>query len=164
MPQQAQKRDHSAGANGSSHKILHFLRETSEGTVQSEGERALDLVSQAAELIRGTEERALEIEKRAQRFAEGAAEEVRRTRSRIKELEVDRQLTEKYAREVCAKLEEADKALQHAQSRISAAEDRLLDAERRAEIAEARATEAEASIRRIEEAIRTKLLDKRSGT
>ena len=67
----------------STEEILRFLP-ASERSTEIEGEIALRLVFQVAEVIRGTEDRANTIEKRAQSLVESAVDELKHAGDLIK--------------------------------------------------------------------------------
>ena len=103
----------------------------------NDGESALDLVFQAAELVGNMQEEARQREARAQSLCRSAVEKLRFAERRA---------------------ETAESALSLAESRLSSAEARLCAAELRAKSAETRAHELDQALSRIEDAIRTKLL------
>ena len=119
---------------------------------------ALDLVSEAAGVIRDIQERAAESEARAKAMAEGALEKLQAAVSRIESAEAARDAAEEALGRLSAKLQEAEHELGRTQSRIVAAERRLADAERQMRAAETRAANAEKAVSQIEDAIRTQLV------
>ena len=86
---------------------------------------ALELVSQAAEVVKGIEDRANEIESYARNIAERAAERLWIAEQRIQELEAERRAAEACISEAHAKIERAEQALQLERARVKAAEDQL---------------------------------------
>jgi chromosome segregation ATPase len=119
---------------------------------------ALDLVSEAAGVIRGIRERAAESEARATALAESALEKLQVAVSRIQSAEAARDAAQETLSRLSAKLQEAEQELGRTQSRIVAAERRLADAERGMRAAETRAANAEKAVSQIEDAIRTQLV------
>jgi DNA repair exonuclease SbcCD ATPase subunit len=117
--------------------VLNFPRERSDRRANGDGQSALDLVYQAAELVSDIQEEARQRETRAQNLCRSAVEKLR--------------LAERRA-------EAAESALSLAESRLSSAEARLSAAELRAKNAETKARELDQALSRIEEAIRTRLL------
>jgi chromosome segregation ATPase len=156
---QEQRRDQMANSDSPVSKILRFLHAPRRST-KGDGETALDLVFQAGEISRGTEDRANALEKRARSLTQSAIEKLKQAKNRIQELENKQQLIEERMSKVTVRMQEAVKALKWANSRIAAAEDRVIQAELRAGAAETRAS-MEVTVRRIEVAILTHLLRKR---
>ena len=105
--------------------------------VRNDGQSAIDLVYQAAEVVGNLQDHARETEIRAQTLCRGAIEKLRLAERRT---------------------EAAEKALNIAESRIASAEARLSAAELRAKKAETWARELDQSLTLIEDAIRSKLL------
>jgi hypothetical protein len=155
-------RDHIANSDSidQTDKVLRF-RNSPAFSTENEGEAALDLIYQAAEVIRGIEDRANTTEARAQCLAQDAIEKLQLAENRIQSLETERRAAEACVSEASVKIRETEKALNQAESRIEAAENQLSQTELRARIAETRAGEAEKALIRIEEAIRTQLLGQR---
>jgi flagellin-like hook-associated protein FlgL len=116
---------------------------------------ALNLVSQAGEVMRELHDRVSETEAHAQYLITRAIEKLQQSESRAEAAEIKRRQAEEDAKRAIATIEELEKTLAAAQSRVVAAE-------QRAEIAEARAdeaaNEAATALMRIEDAIRIKLL------
>ena len=139
-------------------KVLNFRRAPA-GPAQSQDTEAVDLVHQAAEVVRGAQDRAAKIEARAEDLVKRAIEKLQIAENRIRSAEVEQQAAETGLNEAGARIHMAEKALQRAQARIATAEAQLSAAEVRARTAEARAAEAEKALRRIEHAIRTQILE-----
>jgi uncharacterized coiled-coil DUF342 family protein len=122
---------------------------------RDDGATALDLVHQAAEIFKGMENHAREIEARAQSAYESLAEKLRAA-------EKQRDAAERTRREVVnefnGKLQDISRALQQAQSRIAGAEERTVAAEYRAQAAEVRLYRVNQELAAVGEAIRTRLL------
>jgi len=121
-----------------SEKVLAFPKRTE--PVKNDGQSAIDLVYQAAEVVGNLHHNARETEIRAQTLCRTAHEKLR--------------LAERRA-------ESAENALNLAESRIASAEAKLSAAELNAKKAETKARELEQALTLIEEAIRTRLLGER---
>ena len=119
-------------------KVLAFPRRTE--PVKNDGQSAIDLVYQAAEVVGNLHQNARETEIRAQTLCRTAHEKLR--------------LAERRA-------ESAENALNLAESRIASTEAKLSAAELNVKNAETRARELEQALTLIEEAIRTRLLGER---
>jgi hypothetical protein len=122
-------------------KVLEFPRGRTE-PVRNDGQSAIDLVYQAAEVVGNLHHHAREIEIRAQTLCRTAHEKLRLAERRI---------------------ESAENALNLAESRIASAEAKLSAAELRAKNAETRARQLDQALTLIEEAIRTRLLGESQG-
>jgi chromosome segregation ATPase len=107
------------------------------GQTRNEGQSALDLVYQAAEVVGSLQDEARQIEARAQSLCRDAIEKLRSAERRT---------------------EASQNALNIAESRIASAEARLSAAELRASKAENRARELDQALTQIEQAIKTRLL------
>ncbi len=138
-----------------------FLGVGQRAPTSDEGAQVLDLVSVAAEMLKGLERRADDTETRAQALVNRALEKLQVALNHIDTLENARVAA---ARESDRRLREAGEALRHAKSRIADAEVQLSDAEARVQAAEARALKAEDTLVRIEGAIRTQLLGAKQET
>lgn len=123
-----------------------------------DGEIALDLVYQAAEMVRSIENRANEFESRARGLAEEATEKLKLAERHIHDLEAQQRAAETCIQQAHIKLQEAGEALKRERARVQAAENRLPQLEMRARSAEARAQECEHALARIEDAIRSQIL------
>lgn len=128
-----------------------------------ESDAAVALVYQAAEAIRGIEDRATASEARAQGLVQDAAEKLQAAENRIRVLEVERRAAHASLNEATLKIQEAQKAVEQAALRIAVAESALSEADLRARTAETRAGDAEKALGRIELAIRTHLLGQRQA-
>jgi chromosome segregation ATPase len=137
--------------------VLNFPNVPS-ATTSRDGGTALDLVYQAAEMIRSIENRANEFESRARGLAEEATEKLKRAERHIQDLEVQQRAAETCIQQAHLKLQEAGEALKRERARVQTAENRLPQLEMRARSAEARAQECENALARIEDAIRTQIL------
>jgi hypothetical protein len=103
----------------------------------NDGQSALELVLQAAELVGNMQEEVRQRETQAQSLCRGAIEKLRLAEQRV---------------------EAAESALSLAESRLSSAEARLAAAELQAKNAETRARELDQALSSVEDAIRTRLL------
>jgi hypothetical protein len=115
---------------------LAFPRERTE-PVRNDGQSAIDLVYQAAEVVGNMQDHARQTEIRAQTLCRNAIEKLRLAETRA---------------------DAAENSLNLAESRIASAEARLCAAELRAKSAETRARELDQALTLIEKAIRTRLL------
>ena len=121
--------------------VLAFPRERTE-PVRNDGQSAIDLVYQAAEVVGNVHDHARRMEIRAQTLCKNALEKLRFAERRT---------------------EAAEKALNIAESRIASAEARLCAAEHRAKKAETMARELDQALTLVEEAIKTRLLGEDLG-
>ena len=119
-------------------KVLVFPRRNE--PMRNDGQSAIDLVYQAAEVVGTLHHKARETEIRAQNLCRTANEKLRLAEMRA---------------------ESAENALNLAESRIASAEAKLSAAELNVKNAETRARELEQALTLIEEAIRTRLLGER---
>jgi chromosome segregation ATPase len=119
---------------------------------------ALDLVSEAAGVIRGIQSRAAESEARAKALAESALEKLQLAEARIQSAEAARSMAQEAVAKLSARLQEAEQELVRTRTRIVNAENALVNAERQMKAAEARAINAEKAVGQIENAIRTQLV------
>ena len=122
--------------NEDSSNVLNFPQGRTDRRT-NDGQSALDLVFQAAELVGNMQEEARQKETRAQSLCLEAIEKLRFAERRV---------------------EAAESALSLAESRLSSAEARLAAAELRAKNAETRARELDQALSRVEDAIRSRLL------
>jgi len=123
-----------------------------------DGAAVLYLVYRAAEALTAAENRATDIEARAETLATRTAEELKLTKQQMHAVDAERQAIEADLREANSRIQEYEIALKNSESRVAAAEAKLTAAERRALEAETRANAARAALVRVEEAIRTHLL------
>ena len=164
-------RDHIAnhGALDSAENVLSF--QSSPNSKMNPGAAALDVVYQAAELIRDVDNYATERNARAETLARQAIEKLKIAHDCVLSAESRRlaaeagikEFSDRLENELSVRLQEVEKVVEQTASRIAAAEAQLSAAEQRARIAEARATEAENALRRIEEAIRIQIIEKMPG-
>jgi DNA repair exonuclease SbcCD ATPase subunit len=142
-----------AASNAIGQNILSFPGDTPAASRYGTSS-ALDLVSEAAEVIRGIQDRAAESEARAKALAECALEKLQLAEARIHSAEAARGLAQDALSKLNARLQE----LTRTQSRIAAAENQLANAERQMRAAETRAINAEKAVNQIEDAIRAQLV------
>lgn len=128
------------------------------------GRAALDLVDQAADLVRSIEDHAYDSESRARGLAEDAVKRLQASEKEIQRLEKKQAAAEACIEDIRTKLQQTADALERERERVRAAENLLPQLEMRARAAEARAAECENALSRIENAIRTKLLRDGSST
>jgi chromosome segregation ATPase len=128
-----------------------------------DGSAAIDLVSQATEMIRSIQDRAFETETRAKTLVERAIEKLRFTEARIKSAETARVAAEESLCKASAKLHEAERELARTESRIANAEIQLTNAEHSIKAAEMRAINAEKAVKQIEQAIVNQLVGLERG-
>src|SRR5262249_25748381 len=94
--------------------IVHFRADND--APRHEASSALDLVSQAASVIRGIEERAAESEARARALAEAALEKLEIAERRIADAETARMKAEDTLVRLSARLQEAERELARSQA------------------------------------------------
>ena len=123
-----------------------------------EAPAALDLVSEAAEVIRGIQDRAFETETRARALAESAIEKLTLADARIQSAEAELNAVREALSKVSARLQEAEQEVAKARSRIATVEAQLANAQQSMAVVETRAITAENAVGQIEAAIRTQLL------
>jgi hypothetical protein len=140
--------------------ILTFQHDLS-GPRKDQGALTIQMVHQAAELIRGMERQAADIESRAQDLAKRVIVELGLAEQRLCFAEAERQASEAGINKASLRVHEADIALEDAESLIASIEAKLSAAEEQADAAEARAKEAEKALISIEDAIRIHLLGQR---
>jgi predicted nucleic acid-binding Zn-ribbon protein len=136
--------------------VVHFPADTA--PPRTGPSAALDLVSQAANVIRGIEERAAETEARARGLAEAALEKLEAAEIRISDAERARIHAEDTLVRLGARLQEAERQLARTQALLVAAENRSADAEHQLRAAEARANNSEKAVGQIEDAIRAQIV------
>jgi hypothetical protein len=153
----------------SAENVLNFKRPPY--SADNPGVETLDLVYEAAELIRNVGDSAAETQSRAETLAKQAIEMLKIAHARVESAESERRIAQTEIKEFSdrtekalnIKLQEIEKLMEEADARIVAAEAQLSAAEQRARTAEIRANEAENALRRIEETIRTRILEKIPG-
>ena len=122
---------------------------------EREASAALDLVYQAADAFRASQDRARETEAHAQHLCRQASEKLRQAEKRA-------ETAERAYRELMVaveqKLKDAHRALEQAQANLSVQMDKQVATEFRAQQAEAEAREAKRALELVEEAIRRRLL------
>jgi chromosome segregation ATPase len=151
-------REQVAKASSGDHaeNVVHFPADTA--PPRNDPSTALDLVSQAASVIRGIEERAAESEARARALAQAAVEKLERAEIRISDAETARIHAEDTLVRLSARLQEAERELARTQARLVAAENRLANAEHQLHAAESRASQADNAVNQIEDAIRAQIM------
>src|ERR1035441_6644816 len=145
-------------AVGSAENILSLRRPQNSET--SPGAAVLNLIYQAADLIRDVDDYAAERHARAI-LAKQAIEKVEIAEARVRSAESGRLAAEAETKEFSDRLQEVEKVLEQTTSRVAATEAQLSAAEQRARTDEMQADEADDALKRIEEAIRTQILEKR---
>jgi hypothetical protein len=150
-----------SSAVGSAENILSLRRPPNSET--SPGAAVLNLIYQAADLIRDVDDYAAERQACAETLAKQAIEKVEIAEARVRSAESGRLAAEAETKEFSDRLQEVEKVMEQTASHIAATEAQLSAAEQRARTAEMRADEAEDALKRIEEAIRTQILEKRFG-
>jgi predicted RNase H-like nuclease (RuvC/YqgF family) len=132
---------------------------------------ALDLVYQAAEVIRANEQRAaktkaetLDLARRAIERLESAEKQLRSAYEAERTSKARAHTAETNAMRLEARVEELEKLLRDTQSLVSAMQTKLSNAELRAKSAEAQATQAKTALVCVENAIRTQLLGERRAS
>jgi exonuclease VII large subunit len=164
-------RDHIAnhGALDSAENVLSF--QSSPNSKMNPGAAALDVVYQAAELIRDVDNYAAERHARAETLARQAIEKLKIAHDCVQSAESRRlaaeaeikEFSDRVGKELSVKLQKIEEAMEQTASRIAATEAQLSAAEQRARTAEMRANDAENALKRIEEAIRSRILAKMPG-
>src|SRR5450631_3880095 len=149
--------------------VLSFQR--SPNSKMNPGAAALDVVYQAAELIRDVDNYATERNARAETLARQAIEKLKIAHDCVQSAESRRlaaeaeikEFSDRVGKELSVKLQKVEEAMEQTASRIAATEAQLSAAKQRARTAEMRANDAENALKRIEEAIRSRILDKMPG-
>lgn len=131
-------------------RILRFPN-APERAKRNEGEEALNLIYQAAKLVRGVEDRAAATEARARDLTEMAVARLQSVTEQLLALEAERHAAD-------AKLQDSAKALVQAEAHIASLEQQLAQSELRTSEAQAKFSDMERSVERITEAIRVQLL------
>jgi hypothetical protein len=162
-------RDHIANysAFDSAENVLSFGRQPNSET--GPGAAALNLVYQAADLIRDVDNYAAERQSRAETLAQQAIEKLKIAHDCVRSEQSGRLAAEakikafsdRLENEINVRLQDVEKVMQQTTSRMAVTEAQLSIAEQRAKAAEMRANEAEDALKRIEDAIRTRILEKR---
>ena len=118
----------------------------------------LDLVFQAADAIKCREDRAAEIEARAQDLAQRALDELQHAKKRIQDTENAQRVAEARALDTFEKNRALEKILKQHEALIAATQAKLSAAEQYSQTIEARAQKAEYALARLEDGIRSKLV------
>jgi chromosome segregation ATPase len=130
------------------------FRNTAPTAAKRDGGTAMDLVHQAAEVVKAIEDRA-SAEKNM------LCEKLELAQNRIEELEAELRSAQTCIGEARAKLKESEESSRSDQSRLAAAEKKMCELEMRAKTAEGKVKDNTNTLARIEEAIRTQILSKR---
>jgi chromosome segregation ATPase len=130
-------------------------------TIQACGAAALEIVHQAAELIRSLEARATESETRARVIVLQAIENMKFAEGRVHSAEEQTESALAALEEANSRVQEIEEALSRMESQLADSELRLSQAELRANTAEAVASESEKTLSCVEAAIRIHLLEQR---
>jgi chromosome segregation ATPase len=133
--------------------VLRFRNSVAVGATR-DGCTAIDLVSQAAEVIKN-------IEDRASAEQDVMCQKLELAQKRIEELEADLRSAQRCISEARSKLRESDETSRIDRSRLEVAEKKMCELEMRARTAESHAKDNSTTLARIEEAIRTQILVKR---
>jgi hypothetical protein len=136
-------------------------------TAKASSDRAsgFDLIDQAAEALRVSEQRASHAEEKAQKISGKAVEAVRAAQLRIEQMQAQARLIEQHAAEQAKLAQEriaktealAQERIDQAQTRAQDAEERARTAESRLRAAEVRANDAEERLEQLHAALRRKL-------
>jgi chromosome segregation ATPase len=141
----------------SAENIMNFPGDNAAAT-RHDASAALDLVSRAAETIRGLQDRLVESEARAKASAASVIEKLQLAYARVQYAEAERGKAQGNLSKLNERLEEVERELARAQSRIATAEAQLANAERLLKASDTRAINAEKAVGQIEDAIRTQLI------
>ncbi len=149
--------------------VLSFRRPPDPTT--DRGTAALELINQVADLIKNADDYAHERQTRAETLAKLAIEKLKIADARVDSAELNwraaeaeiKTLKDRVENEFSIKVQELEKLMEGANSRVVAAEAQVLAAEQRAKAAEIRANKTENVLKRVEEALRTQILQQRSG-
>ncbi len=126
-------------------------------SVEDRTAAALELVSEAAAAMKGSEEHAAEMVARAEALANQAFERLQAAEARIQRAEAGKRNAELEAADTAEALARVRHELEQAEARLSECLTQLAAAEDRANLFEQRANDAEAAFERIVEAVRTQL-------
>ena len=124
------------------------------------GATAIDLVHQAAAMMKAIENQAAETSARAQTLAQKAVEQLHAAEARIRALTSAQGETETRLKEAAARADAFEQMARTTQAQIAAMEQRVSATENRARQAATRATEAENILVRVQNAIQHQLLAK----
>jgi hypothetical protein len=109
-------------------KVKEPLESYKDPARQSDPTPAFDLLHQLAEVIREKDDRATEIEARANALAQCAVDELQRADARLRFAETARRAAEAAVNEASARIENLEGKIESLQSRIATAEADLLSA------------------------------------
>lgn len=128
-----------------------------------DGEATLNLVFQAANLVRDLEGRLNENREYAQSLTQKVVAKLRAAEERIRELEAAQRAAQVKIDDANVMAQKAGEDLRSEQSRARAAEEQVRQVELRVKSAEDRASEIGKAVAQVEEAIRTQLLGYRAA-
>jgi chromosome segregation ATPase len=134
------------------------------GVEDDPGAAALNLIQEAAMVVRRSEDHCTEMKSRTRALLERAIEQLERAAERIESLEADCQSRNALIAEANARALMTEDALKRWEDRFGAIEAQISAAEFRARSAEARAIRAEDALREVEEAIRSQILGRKRST
>jgi chromosome segregation ATPase len=143
-------------------RLLVFPNSPSSATAR-DGEATLNLVFQAANLVRDLEDRLNENAAYAQSLTQKVVEKLRAAGERIRELQAAQGAAQVKIDDANVMAQKANEDLRSEQSRARAAEEQARRFESRVESAEARASELGKAVAQVEDAIRTQLLGYRAA-
>jgi chromosome segregation ATPase len=138
--------------------LLRFPNSPAFAIARDDKATAVDLVYQAANLVRDLQNRADENERYAQTIAEKAVGKLSAAAERIRKLEAEQRAAQDKIDKANVMFRETAEAIKLEQSRARAVEEQVRQLELRVRNAEARASESENAVAQAEDAIRTHLL------
>jgi chromosome segregation ATPase len=139
-------------------RVISLRSRSVPGTECEQQGHAIELIEQAADLMRTLEQQAFDLQSRAHRIGEDAIKRLQNAQAHIDLLEAERDKAEAAANEAFLRLRELEKAFERSASQLVSAEARLFEAERRASVADERSQKAEKMLVAVENAIRNRLL------
>jgi chromosome segregation ATPase len=148
--------------NFSNERLLVFPNSPAPATAR-DGDVTLDLVLQAANLVRDLEGRLNENAEYARNLTQKVVTKLRTAEERIRELEETLRAAQVRIDDANVMSEKASEDLRAEQSRAGAAEEQVRQLELRVKNAEARASESGNAVAQVEDAIRTQLLGHRTA-
>jgi hypothetical protein len=135
-------------------RVLWHLAAAPTADMRGGNGAVLELVYQAAEVVKAIENQAIEAQKTSY-------QQLQFMQRRIEELETELRAAQLLVSEARTKLKESEEVARAQTGRLEAAEKKTCQLEMRARTAEAKARENADAVARIEEAIRTQILEKR---
>ena len=148
--------------NFSNERLLVFPNSPAPATA-GDGEAILNLVFQAASLVRDLEGRLNENAEYAQTLTQRVVAKLRAAEERIRELEAAQRAAQVKIDDANVMAQKAREDLRSEQSRARAAEEQVHQLELRVMSAETRASEGGKAVAQVEDAIRTQLLGYRAA-